>query len=82
MTGTVTGCNCVFKRPFHFSLRSTASGREEHGQTVDPIIKGTPPHFSGCDLSFLVPSNTVWTIVTVDKDFYKSTGDMWQKHYV
>lgn len=65
-----------------FSYLSSCSGREEHGQTVDPIIKGALPRFSGYDLSFLVLSNTVWTIVTVDKDFYKSTGDMWQKHYV
>jgi hypothetical protein len=40
---------------------------------VDSMIVGTLLHFSGCEMSSLVKSNTVWNTMMIDKAFCEST---------
>lgn len=42
---------------------------------VDSMTMDPPSHFSDCQMSSLVRSNTVWNIIMVDKTFYKSMYD-------
>lgn len=43
--------------------------------SVDSMIMDTLSHFSGCDMSSLFRSYTVWNTMRVDKEFCKSTDD-------
>ncbi|ERE90926.1 hypothetical protein H671_1g1317 [Cricetulus griseus] len=43
------------------------------GKVVESMRRDSLLHFSGCEMSSLVRSNTVWNTMMVDKAFCKST---------
>jgi|UPI0000021E6E hypothetical protein len=57
-------CNCICKRLLHLSDQLLQDGGEH---SMGPLS-----YFSGCEMSSLVRSNTVWNTMTMDKAFCES----------